>query len=45
LGIFLGWRTFDEKTNPYTCPEIWWVDTNKISTWAVQMLEVVSESR
>jgi len=45
LGIFLGWRTFDEKTNPYTCPEIWWVDTNKITTVQTSLLEVVSESK
>lgn len=45
LGIFLRWRTFDEKTNPYTCPEIWWINTNKIITTQVILLEVISESR
>jgi len=45
LGLFLRWRTFDENTNPYTCPEIWWVDTNKITTVQASLLEVISESR
>jgi hypothetical protein len=45
LGLFLKWRTFDKKTNPYTCPEIWWVDTSKITTIQASLLEVVNESR
>ena len=45
LGLFLRWRTFDEKSNPYTCPEIWWVNDNKITTIQASLLEVVNESR
>jgi len=45
LGLFIGWRTFDEKTNPYICPEVWWVNINKITTIQTDLLEVISESR
>jgi hypothetical protein len=47
LGLFLRWRTFDEKSNPYTCPEILWIDGDKITVATIQasLLEVISESR
>jgi len=46
LGLFLGWRTFDKKSNnQYTCPEILWLKDNKIGTIQASLLEVISESR
>jgi len=44
LGIFLEWKTFDKKTNPYTCPIIWW-HNGRISSIQENLVEVISESR
>ena len=44
LGIFLEWKTFDEKSNPYTCPIVWWQDGRR-SSIQYSLLEVISESR
>ena len=45
LGLFLVWKTFDEKSNPYTCPVIMWSKNNRISTIQASLLEVISECR
>tara|TARA_R110001583_G_scaffold12612_7_gene55843 strand:- start:15358 stop:15540 length:183 start_codon:yes stop_codon:yes gene_type:complete len=42
LGIFLEWKTFDEKSNPYTCPIVWWKDGRQ-SSIQYGLLELVSE--
>ena len=46
MGLFLEWATFDEETNPYTCPLIWWQDEKKpmgkVSTVQTSLIEVIS---
>jgi hypothetical protein len=44
LGLFLEWRTFDEKSNPYTCPIVLWQDGRR-SSIQYSLLEVINESR
>jgi len=44
LGLFLEWKTFDEKSNPYTCPVVWWWDGRK-SSIQYSLLEIVNECR
>jgi len=40
-GLFLEWKTFDEKTNPYTCPMILWED-GKVSSIQYSLLRIIS---
>ena len=40
-GLFLEWKTFDEKTNPYTCPMVLWED-GKVSPIQYSLLRIVS---
>jgi len=42
LGLFLEWKTFDKKTNPYTCPVIMWAGPDKIGTVQASLLEIIS---
>jgi len=44
LGILVRWRTFDEKSNPYTCPEVFWMD-GRLGTIQTSLIEVLNESR
>jgi len=41
LGILVRWRTFDEKSNPYTCPEVFWFD-GRLGTIQASLIEVIS---
>jgi hypothetical protein len=45
IGLFLEWKTFDKKSNPYTCPVIMWAKDNEVSTIQASLLEVINESR
>jgi hypothetical protein len=45
IGLFLEWKTFDKKTNPYECPVIMWMGDDKASTIQASLVEVISESR
>jgi hypothetical protein len=42
LGVLIRWRTFDKKTNPYRCPEVFWFD-GRLGTIQTSMIEVVSD--
>jgi hypothetical protein len=42
IGLFLEWKTFDKKSNPYTCPMIMWAGDDKISTIQASLLEIIS---
>jgi hypothetical protein len=43
IGLFLGWKTFDKETNPYTCAMVMWVGVNKIGTIQASLIEVINE--
>ncbi len=43
IGLFLEWKTFDEKTNPYTCPVIMWTGVDKVGTIQASLIEVINE--
>ena len=44
VGLSMEWKTFDPKTNPYTCPVVWWQD-GRVSPIQPSLIEVVSEAR
>ena len=41
LGVFLGVRTFDEETNPYTCAMVLWLD-GRLSPIQTNLIEVIN---
>jgi len=43
IGLFLEWKTFDEKTNPYTCPVILWAGNNNIGAIQSSLIEIINE--
>jgi hypothetical protein len=44
FGLLLEWNTFDENTNPYTCPIVLWQDGSRTPVQA-SLLEVINENR
>ena len=41
-GVFLGMRTFDQDTNPYTCTMVLWFGDGKPATIQTNLIEVIS---
>ncbi len=46
LGIYLGpYTSINQKTGePYACAEVWWLETNHISTAAFCVIDSVREA-
>lgn len=41
LGVFLGMRTFDKDTNPYTCAVVLWFG-GRLSPIQTNLIEVIN---
>jgi len=44
VGLFLGLKTFDKKTNPYTCALVLWSTTGSVGTIQTNLVDVINES-